>query len=611
LGELLRQNVDGLEREDIQDAWRKFFEPVEYSTTRRRVDPISALISVEATQLREKWVTFHGSCSKEDKLDLKKFDPSIGSVVDLVRESNTKWQTKRRKGGGGKFMSTFHSFCNTLDSHSALLKVLPEGNQYVSLFTGSLNAIIQASVNHERFAEGLADSLASISEHITECKAELEIFHTPRVVEKVADLYAHVFLFLSSVMDFLMRKRFSKMLDSFSENIYKKFEDDIQMINAKALAVRDIAAQSSRAEVRSTREQLELLNRDFRVGLQGDARHQAEMRDHAEWIRRELLKERQEFLDAGRHVKELTAQLNFLLERPATPANLATPTNPATPTNFATLPHLALFTTQQPSIMAQMKKYSAEEVALNSAHLEAFFDRERVRMERCRFNAACVAIPTLSRLERWSTGSASHMLWIEGLPNGADRVYNCMSLLSASIISCASHSGVPVISYFCELPREHQLRPDSDESKTRQGLMALVSALLRQMVEHLPPVVETEIDLTEARFRLLDGTSKPKPWDDAMAMFRELATLMPEKVFCVIDGLNRFDGYYDKSTEPCLAELIQVLRDCNFKVLWTTSGRSGALTEHISFSEALHLQNYKASNESVWRPRFFVADLKD
>lgn len=106
-------------------------------------DPISALISVEATQLRQKWVTFHGSCPKEDKLDLKKFDPSIEGVIDLVRESNTEWQTKRRKGGGGKFMSTFHSFCNTLDSHSALLKVLPEGNQYVSLFTGSLNAIIQ------------------------------------------------------------------------------------------------------------------------------------------------------------------------------------------------------------------------------------------------------------------------------------------------------------------------------------------------------------------------------------------------------------------------------------------------------------------------------------
>lgn len=37
LGGLLRHNVDGLEREDIQDPWRKFFEPVESSTARRRV----------------------------------------------------------------------------------------------------------------------------------------------------------------------------------------------------------------------------------------------------------------------------------------------------------------------------------------------------------------------------------------------------------------------------------------------------------------------------------------------------------------------------------------------------------------------------------------------
>ncbi|KPM34605.1 hypothetical protein AK830_g11965 [Neonectria ditissima] len=190
LGKMLRHNVDGLEREDITNPWRKFFEPVPLLATED--DPVSALISVEATQLRGKWVKFHSSCSKEDKLDLTQFEPSIEGVVDLVRESNTKWQTKRKKGSGGKFMSTFHSFCGTLDSHSALLKVLPQGNEYVSLFTGSLNAVIQASVNHERFADGLAESLAAISEHIKEFKAELEIFRTARVLEKVAELYAHV-----------------------------------------------------------------------------------------------------------------------------------------------------------------------------------------------------------------------------------------------------------------------------------------------------------------------------------------------------------------------------------------------------------------------------------
>lgn len=261
--------------------------------------------------------------------------------------------------------------------------------------------------------------------------------------------------------------------------------------------------------------------------------------------------------------------------------------------------------------MAQFKKYSAEEIALNSAHLEAFFDRERVRMEKNSFDPPRVATTTLWELKEWSTGSASHMLWIDGPCTDVDRVYNRMSLLGATFINLASESHVPIISYFCDLPREHQLRPDSDESKTRQGLVALVSALLRQMVEHLLSVVETEIDLTEARFRLMNGTSTPKHWDDAMAMFRDLATLMPEKVFCVIDGLHWFDGYDDDTAEPCLAELIQVLRDCKFKVLWTTTGRSAALLTHIPLSEALQLDSYKTATDFLWGDDFFGAGQKD
>ncbi|KAH7134107.1 hypothetical protein EDB81DRAFT_726007 [Dactylonectria macrodidyma] len=604
LGEILRHNVDGLDRQDIEDPWRKFFEPVEIAKS----DPISALISVEAAQLREKWVTFHSNCPKEDRLDLKKFDPTIDGVVDLVRESNAKWQTKRRKGGGGKFMSTFHSFCNTLDSHSALLKVLPEGNQYVSLFTGSLNAVIQASVNHERFAEGLADSLASISEHIIECKAELEIFHTPKVVEKVAELYAHVFLFLSSVMDFLMRKRFSKMLDSFNENIYKRFEDDIQKINAKASVVRDVAAQSSRAEVRSTREQLGRLDRDLRIGLQGDARHQAEMRDYATRIERELLKaqaERQELLEAGRQVKELTARLNFMLEEQgqASIVNQRAQLGSGTSRNMLAFPHQALFTAApQTRSMPQIKVYSAEDVAQNSANLEAYFDRQRVRIECDHFNPVRVPRDTLSRLTEWSADAASQMLWIEGPPTEADGIDNPLSMLGATFIDLASQSRVPVMSYFCELLRRDQLRTDSDESATMQGVVALVSSLLRQMVELLLPIFETEIDLSAARFRLIDGTSES--WADAMSMFRELAKLMPEKVFCVVDGLHWFD---DGSVEPYLEELVQALRECKcIKVLWTTTGRSASLSDHISISETTQMRSLRSGTDGLYRDLFDV-----
>lgn len=215
------------------------------------------------------------------------------------------------------------------------------------------------------------------------------------------------------------------------------------------------------------------------------------------------------------------------------------------------------------------------------------------------FNPVRVPRETLSRLTEWSADSASRMLWIDGQPTEAEGIDNPLSMLGATFIDLASQSRVPVMSYFCELLRRHQLRPDSDESSTMQGVMALVSALLRQMVEHLLPIFETGIDLSEARFRLMDGTSES--WVDAMAMFRELAKLMPEKVFCVIDGLHWFD---DTSVESYLADLIQVLRDCKFKVLWTTTGRSAALLDHISMSETSQMQNSRSGTEGLYGDLF-------
>ncbi|KAK7413762.1 hypothetical protein QQX98_007329 [Neonectria punicea] len=591
LGELLRHNVDGLEREDIENPWRKFFEPAASSTIEG--DPISALISVEATQLRGKWVTFHGNCPKEDKLDLKKFEPTIEGVVNLVRD----WQTQR-KGRGGKFMSTFHSFCGTLDSHSALLKVLPQGNEYVSLFTGSLNA---ASVNHERFAEGLAESLAAISEHIKEFKAELEIFRTTRVLEKVAELYAHIFLFLSNVMDAFMRKRYRKMLDSFNENIYKKFEDDIQKINAKASEIRSIVSQSSRAEVRHTRVQLERLDRDVRVGLQGDARHRAEMQEYASRIERELHQaqiERQELIEAGRQVKELTSRLEFMLEQQGQASINDRRAEIAASRKLLNFPQANLVMARSRNIPLTIE-YAADDVARNSMHLEAFFDRDRVRIPCDRFAPARIPRETLSRLIEWSADLASQMLWIEGPPSEADGIENPLSIFAASFVDLASQSGFPVMSYFCELPRHHQLRPDSDESPVMQGVISLVSALLRQMIELVLPIFETETDLSEARFRLFAGTAGS--WDEAMALFRDLGKLMPPRLFCVIDGLHWFD---DRTVEKYLADLVQVLRNCEFKTLWTTTGRSASLRDEVSLSETLQMANFNSGTEALYRDMF-------
>lgn len=64
------------------------------------------------------------------------------SVVETVGKMDKAWQGKRKTGFRGKVTSRFHKVCGTLDSHQSLLKVLPEGSHYVSLFSGTLNAVI-------------------------------------------------------------------------------------------------------------------------------------------------------------------------------------------------------------------------------------------------------------------------------------------------------------------------------------------------------------------------------------------------------------------------------------------------------------------------------------
>lgn len=67
------------------------------------------------------------------------------------------------------------------------------------------------------------------------------------------DLYAHIFLFLTSTMDWLIEKRYKRMLDSFNENFSKRFDDEVNVIKHKGELIRNLAAQSSRAELRATR----------------------------------------------------------------------------------------------------------------------------------------------------------------------------------------------------------------------------------------------------------------------------------------------------------------------------------------------------------------------
>ena len=118
---------------------------------------LTEIIAVESAKLREKWVAFQKNSPKEERLDLQKFEPTIESVIDMVTYTTNAWRTRRERGGPGKVAGLFLKFGRSLNSHKTLLELLPQGSEYVSIFTGTLSAVIKVCYHHQH-GSGLSAS---------------------------------------------------------------------------------------------------------------------------------------------------------------------------------------------------------------------------------------------------------------------------------------------------------------------------------------------------------------------------------------------------------------------------------------------------------------------
>lgn len=172
LGEALAQGMTN-EPPDMMRVLRKFFQNLDSEDSRTRCgssfqfqtkpvfwtiksifltetfklrnhsSPLSKVIRQEATTLAQKFSAFYQTFSEHDKVDLNQFTPTIQGVLDQVKQVQLKAEAKRKGGFTGKIKTLFHKFCDTLDSHKSLLGILPEGSEYISIFTGVLHVVIQ------------------------------------------------------------------------------------------------------------------------------------------------------------------------------------------------------------------------------------------------------------------------------------------------------------------------------------------------------------------------------------------------------------------------------------------------------------------------------------
>ncbi|KAK7994264.1 hypothetical protein PG991_015852 [Apiospora marii] len=574
-----------------RDPWRRFFEN---RGNTKDSDPVTDILRIESNNLKEKWVTFYKGCSKQVQFDLGSSEPTIEGVLDVVSRIQRDWQSRRQDTRRGKAIQMFHKFCRGIHSHRSFLKILPEGNEYVSIFAGTLNVILEANANHERITEGLSEAISTITDHVADCNVELEMYETAEMKEAVARLYADIFLFLSDLIDYLTQKRLKRLLDSFNEDLYKKYEDRIGVIGKKAGRIQWLAERGSRAEIRAVRLELERLERNSIAGQEGEARLCAQLAaatSRMEAVLREATSQRQVPMQK-QLMGQLAGTLNRMLEDKAFQAVVDFRTDSQSPYQGNTL-QIGFSTSPLSATATPMRfKTIAEDVLFYSRHFEDFFERERVRLPGLELRPVMQTEQVIRRLSNW-TQDEPGILWLEGPASPLRDQYNPLATIAARVIDLADQGNVPVISYFCNLPTRDKLL-QGNTCREAQASAALITALTRQALELLLPEFETNLDLSEARLSLVDGTLESAP--ETLQLLGDVLNILDMQLLCIIDGLHWLD---DRSTNTILSELVKTLRNSRTKVLFTTTGRTACLQKDVGRTEKLTIKSLKQRGSDI------------
>lgn len=242
-----------------------------------------------------------------------------------------------------------------------------------------------------------------------------------------------------------------------------------------------------------------------------------------------------------------------------------------------------------------------------SRHLEDSIVHGRVRTPHDPAVGLFFDWQVVAALQEWTTSNASQIINVVG-PSQIDEV-SPTAPIASHCIDLAVASRIPVISFFCELPRRGTSLPHA-MAPEMAALISLTYALIRQLIELLPcATISCPTSLNRQSFERLNGC--PESLDDALDILGELLQQSPPILLCIIDGLQKLD---DQETRRHLTQLLETLRgqriprsadianpDLVLKILFTTAGRSRCLLNGLSRNELVFAESSNSSRRTPGR----------
>ncbi|CAG8010643.1 unnamed protein product [Penicillium olsonii] len=565
---------------DTANLWEHRFDGKPISP-----NPAIADLDIERNELAHTWKRFVSLLLPQDQVEWEERPQTVDDVKTLLGNINAFWTSRPRQRVFSDSMDLCDRLLPTMDTHATLLSVLPDALSYTPLFYGVLQSVIKASSHYPRVMEGLATALLNIHDALGP-PADPGLL--PTAVKPIARTYSLVFFFLTEFMDWYVRRSTCQLLNIHSQDVYSEFRHLVIYIQRQAYDLpwehvsmdmdeEDLEPYSPRALWEESRlSQVGQQKKDRRIAAQNTITRRLI------WEIQQDAEERARYREGrDRLLAECLSSVREQLEPVSEPnKGIVCMTTPPTPN---------IDTSSFEWSRGSKRRLARLEIQSSSKHLQDFFDSDD---QICDYEPDVKVVSdssVVASLQQWATSPRSQALAVGGTQPTASP--SPVALISACYASFARQARLPVISHFCVLPTKEV----KGLTIHQQGLIALTYSVIRQLVDWLPPVVDSDavLDLSAERFRQLDGTLAS--WKAALSLVDTLLQSAPPLLVFIVDGL---DAIHDASTDGPIRELVRVLLTHTrrqpqgglngngptllLKVLFTVIGRPSALVETMS-----------------------------
>ena len=358
-------------------------------------------------------------------------------------------------------------------------------------------------------------------------------------------------------------------MNSFNEDFYTSFEEQLKKIKRLSLLLLQKGAQKSRFELRDLRLTLEqeaershqerLANREERLLNQTWRKEVGRMMSQY-MVGRSMYKTAESNVEAWRYRENESRRIteNNLKARSLS-IEYGTPGS------------------EKVKNRRSIRRYQRVKLEQWSRHLDRYTSDVSVLLENVIADIETADKDVVFQLQEWGASTTSQSLWVKGAFQ--NQSLPSTTAIAVKVVTSAQSLDIPVICYLCS-PLKSCIHDDDLAAET---VVDLVYSLIRQIIYLLPSDFESSANLTKNRFSKLDGENESL--GTALALLKPLLDLTPKTLLVVIDGLEHLD---DSIAEEDVDYVLQILlesvtssasgRDQRLlKTLFTTAGNCNTL----------------------------------